>query len=202
VLIASLVCFASAIAAGPYLVAQSGWPLVIIGLASVGAGIAYTGGPWPLAYLGLGEPFVFVFFGLIAVAGTYFVQTGTLAAQAWWAAAPIGSLVTAILVVNNLRDRSTDAAAKKRTLAVRFGARFARGEYAGLVIAAYLAPLVAWFLGAVGPGWLLPLLSLPWAWRGLRLVGRSDDRALNPALGATARLELMYGLLLALGVHL
>lgn len=202
VLAAALGCFGAAALTGVYLVAIGGWPIVIVGLASIVAGMAYTGGPWPLAYVGLGEPFVFVFFGLVAVVATYFVQAHAVSALSFWAAAPVGLLATAILVVNNLRDRSTDALAHKNTLAVRWGERAACIEYTLLVAAAYLVPLIGWLGGWLPWGWLFPLATLPQAVRAIRAIWRKRGRALNPQLGATARMELLYGVLLALGVLL
>jgi 1,4-dihydroxy-2-naphthoate polyprenyltransferase len=191
--------FGLATLAGIYLVAVAGWPVVAIGVASIAAGVAYTGGPWPLGYHGLGDLFVIVFFGFVAVCGTVFVQAGTIPALAWWAAIPVGAHATAILVVNNLRDRAGDARAGKRTLAVRLGRRGAIAEYALLLAVAYLVPLaLAIHLGSPWP--LAPLATAPWA---LALVGqlvRRDGAALNPLLGATARLLLVHSLLLALGV--
>ena len=202
VLAAALACFGAAAIVGLYLVAVAGWPLVVLGLCSIAAGLAYTGGPWPLAYVGLGEPFVFVFFGLVAVAGTYFVQALAINESAFWGGSAVGFLVTAILVVNNLRDRATDALAHKRTLAVRLGEGFTRWEYVALIGAAYAVPVLGVGLGALPWGWLLPLISLPFAAVTTRAVLREQGRALNPQLGATARLELIYGALLALGMQL
>ena len=132
--------FALAALAGAYLTAVAGWPVVAIGTLAVAAGLAYTAGPFPLGYHGLGELFVFVFFGLVAVGGTHFVQAQSLPASAVWAGVPMGMLAAAILVVNNLRDVATDRAAGKRTLAVRLGARAARVEYLVLLAAAFATP--------------------------------------------------------------
>jgi 1,4-dihydroxy-2-naphthoate octaprenyltransferase len=130
--------FASAIACGIYLTWVAGPAIVVIGVASVASGIAYTGGPWPLGYHGLGDVFVMAFFGFVAVCGAAFVQLGAVPAAAWWAAIPVGALATAILVVNNVRDRETDARAGKRTLAVRLGRGGALAEWLLLVAAAYV----------------------------------------------------------------
>src|SRR5436190_16224757 len=134
---AMIAAFAAATLLGVYLVAVAGWPVVAIGVASVASGIAYTGGPWPLGYHGLGDAFVLAFFGFVAVCGTAFVQLGRVPCLAIAAAVPVGALATAILVVNNLRDRATDERAGKRTLAVRLGRRGALIEYAALVAIAY-----------------------------------------------------------------
>jgi 1,4-dihydroxy-2-naphthoate octaprenyltransferase len=202
VLAAALGCFAAAIAVGAYLVYVGGWPIVAVGLASVLCGYAYTGGPVPLAYHGLGDLFVLVFFGLVAVTGTYYVQAGSVAPGAWWAALPVGALATAILVVNNLRDVATDARAGKRTLVVRLGPAAGRAEYVLLVVAAYLTPVGMVLAGLCGAWALLPLLTLPLAWPQLTRVLRAHGASLNPALGGTARLQLVFGLLFALGLAL
>ncbi len=134
------IAFGLASLAGLYLIIQAGWPVLLIGLASILAGIAYTGGPFPFGYHGLGDFFVFVFFGPVAVVGTYFVQSGAASPAAVWSSLPIGSLATAILVVNNLRDIETDAIAGKHTLAVRLGRSGTRLEYLLLGVISYLVP--------------------------------------------------------------
>ncbi len=194
--------FAAAAIIGVYLVVVGGWPIVLIGLAAIAAAIAYTGGPFPLGYHGLGEIFVFLFFGLAAVCGTYYVQAGTVHAVAWWAAAPMGALAVGIIVVNNLRDIATDRAAGKRTLAVRFGERGTQAEYIALIVVAYLVPPAMWLGGAASAWALLALLSLPLALPLVRRLCRERGRALNGVLAGTARLELVYGLLFALGLAL
>ena len=192
--------FGLAFAAGVYLTAVAGWPVVIIGLASLAAGLAYTGGPWPLAYLGLGDLFVFIFFGLAAVCGTTYVQLGAVPPLAWWAAVPVGSLATAILVVNNLRDRAGDARAGKRTLAVRLGMAGGRAEYLGLVAVAFAVPPVLVASG-LASGWvLLALASAPLAVMRVRRVMRGEGIALAPELAGTAQLLMAHAALLALGI--
>jgi 1,4-dihydroxy-2-naphthoate octaprenyltransferase len=191
---AAFAAFAGALVVGAALVARGGWPVVLIGTASVSAGIAYTAGPWPLGYHGLGDVFVLAFFGVVAVCGTYFVQALTVTPTVVAASVAIGSLATAILVVNNLRDRETDARVGKRTLAVRFGARFARAEYAALLGSAYVI--------SASFGWLAPLLTLPWAAAEVRAIRSADGAALNPHLGRTAGLGLAFCALLAAGVVL
>ncbi len=202
VLASAVGCFGLAVVTGIYLVVVGGWPIVAIGLASVAAGYAYTGGPFPLAYHGLGDVFVFVFFGLVAVMGTYYVQALEVGAAAWWAAIPVGALGTALLVVNNLRDASTDVKAGKRTLVVRLGTGAGKAEYVLLLVASYGAPLAMWGLGLASPWVLLALLSAPLAVPPLRLVLGAQGAALNPALGGTARLQLVFGLLFSLGLYL
>jgi 1,4-dihydroxy-2-naphthoate polyprenyltransferase len=194
--------FAAAALIGVYLIAVGGWPVVLIGLAAILAAIAYTGGPFPLGYHGLGEVFVFLFCGLAAVGGTYYVQAGAMRAAAWWAAVPMGLLAVAIIVVNNLRDIDTDRAAGKHTLAVHFGERGARAEYTVLVVIAYLMPVAMWATRVASAWVLLALLSLPLVPPLLRRLHGERGRALNGVLAGTARLELIYGLLFALGLAL
>jgi 1,4-dihydroxy-2-naphthoate octaprenyltransferase len=201
VLSGAVVSFALAIAVGGYLVWHAGWPLVVIGLLSVICGVLYTGGPAPLAYTGLGDPFVMAFFGVVAVCGTYFVQAMSLTPAVVVASLAVGALATAILVVNNLRDRDTDRLASKRTLVVRFGERFGRVEYVALLLFAYAVPVIALLMGG-SYGWLLPLPTLPLALRRIRRVTTMDGAALNAELAATAQLGLVFNLLLATGVML
>lgn len=190
--------FAVASAFGIYLVASSGWPIVAIGVASILAGIAYTGGPWPLGYHGLGDVFVMVFFGFVAVCGTVFVQLHAVPGLAWWAAIPVGSLATAILVVNNLRDRNTDVRAGKRTLAVRFGRRAALVEYAVLLALAYAVPIG---LAVHHPWRALPVITAPLALvRFGQLVLAGDGATFNELLAQTGQLLLLHGLLFSAGL--
>ena len=199
---AAAVTFAAAALVGLYLAAVAGWPIVLVGVAGIASGVLYTGGPRPLGYIGLGDVFVMAFFGVAAVCGTYYVQALTVSAAAVLASLAVGALATAILVVNNLRDRFTDARAGKRTLAVRFGARFARAEYLLLVVTAYAVAPLAWGFGIGGPGWMLTALSAPLAVGQIRGVLTADGAALNKHLGGTARLGLVYGALLAVGALL
>jgi 1,4-dihydroxy-2-naphthoate polyprenyltransferase len=197
-----IVAFGLALAVGVHLTAVAGPVVVAIGLASIAAAIAYTGGPYPLGYHGLGDVFVLLFFGFVAVLGTAFVQTGGVPPLAWWAAIPVGSLATAILVVNNVRDRETDVRAGKRTLPVRFGRAAGLGEYAALLGAAYLVPLYLVATGRLGTTGLLPLVTLPLATRLLRRVLRDEGRALNESLVGTARLLFFHAALFAAGIVL
>ncbi len=197
---AMFVVFGLALLVGAYLTAVAGPAIIAIGLLSIASAIAYTGGPWPLGYHGLGDLFVMLFFGFVAVCGTAFVQLGSVPALAWWAAVPVGSLATAILVVNNIRDRTTDLAAGKRTLAVRFGRRAALAEYLLLLAAAYSVPVLLFRTGTASAWALLPLLSLPiavsLAWR----LSTQEGARLNQVLAGTARLMLIMGLTFALGL--
>ncbi len=200
VLASALACFGLAVLTGVYLVGVGGWPIVAIGVASVLSGYAYTGGPYPLAYHGLGDVFVFVFFGLVAVPGTFYVQALTVSPAAWCAAVPVGAIGTALLVVNNLRDAATDVKAGKRTLVVRWGTPAGKVEYALLLALAYATPLVMWALDQASPGVFLAWLSAPLAVPLLRQVGGQQGAALNPTLGGTARLQLVFGVLFSVGL--
>ena len=207
--------FGAAVAVGSYLVWVGGPPILVVGLLSVASGVAYTGGPYPLGYNGLGDPFVFVFFGLVAVAGTVYVQAasvvagvpllppaGTLPLDAVVAGVAPGALATNVLVVNNVRDRDEDARTGKRTLAVRLGLRAARGEYVGLLVLAYLVPV---YFAATGHGLatLLPLCSLPVAALVARpVLVETSGAALNPALERTGQLLALFAALFAAGLAL
>jgi 1,4-dihydroxy-2-naphthoate octaprenyltransferase len=181
--------------------AYVGGPVLIgLGVLAVVAALAYTGGPWPYGYRGLGEVFVFVFFGLVAVIGTAYLQAGRVDPVFVAAAIPVGTLTTAILVVNNLRDIPTDRAAGKRTLAVTFGERWTEAEYAVLVVAAFAVPVA---LAIAGRSWavLLPLVAVPRAlplWRTVR--GFGERRELNLVLKGTAQLALIVAALFAIGL--
>jgi 1,4-dihydroxy-2-naphthoate octaprenyltransferase len=194
--------FAGATVVGVYLTYVAGWPVFALGLLSIAAAYLYTGGPRPYGYLGLGDLAVFVFFGFGAVAGTYYVQALSVSSLAWVASIPIGALATAILVVNNLRDIETDARANKHTLAVRLGDRPTRQYYLLLLAIAYLVP--GWLLwsGRADTWVLLPWLSAPLAVQLAVRMRRDSGLALNGSLVRTARLEVVYGLLFALGLAL
>ena len=194
--------FAAAFLVGLGLVAWGGPWLIAIGVASIVCGIAYTGGPFPLAYHGLGDVFVFVFFGLVAVGGTYFVQAGDLGANAVLAGIPIGLLAANILVVNNYRDVETDAAANKRTLVVRWGRRAARIQFNASLAVAFAIPFV-FVLRGFGIACLLPLALVPMAVIHVRRLRESKTPSeLIALLGATGKLLALYALLLGLGLVL
>ena len=197
---AMVAVFTSAFVLGLSLILWGGPWLLVIGIASIAAGIAYTGGPWPLAYLGLGDVFVFLFFGLVAVGGTYLVQAGNLTTDAIAAGIPIGLLAANILVVNNYRDVDTDRAANKRTLVVRFGRGAARAQFIGSLAIAGAAPY--WFLVRGYRAWcLLPLLLAPMAWlHAQRLRAKATAPDLNALLGATGKLLAFYAVLFAIGI--
>ena len=185
---------------GIYLVVVGGWPILMAGTASILAALAYSGGPFPLASHGLGDLFVFIFFGLVAVCGTYYVQVLQLNIIVLYAAVPIGFLITAILVVNNLRDILTDRRAGKNTLAVRIGERGAKIEFVLLLAGAYAAPVILFIVGKVSIFVLLPLVSLPMAISLSRTVCQKEGRVLNQGLAGTARLSLAFSLLFSIGL--
>lgn len=196
---AMLFVFALSAIPGLYAVSIGGWPLLALGALSIASGIAYTGGPYPLGYNGLGDLFVYLFFGLVAVGGTYFLHTGAVGPAAFIAGHIAGVFTTAIIVVNNLRDRHTDAKVGKNTLAVRWGEQATRRWYRGL--------LIAGFIGIVGLAHLLrspapfgAFLALPLAFSTYRNFMSCDGAALNPSLGETARLLAVVCFLLALSL--
>lgn len=211
---ATYLTFGAAVLVGTYLVSVGGVPILLVGLLSVASGIAYTGGPYPLGYHGLGDLFVFVFFGVVAVTGAYYVQAvtvlasgvpvwppaGTVTVASAVASLPIAAIATNILVVNNVRDREEDAKTGKRTLAVRFGYGFSRVQYVALFALAYAVP--AWFYARNGdPAVFLPYLSLPMAASLSRtLYSRTDGDALNPALSRNGQLLALYAVLFGVGL--
>jgi len=187
---------------GLYLFFVAGWVVIMIGLVAILSAVAYTGGPFPLGYYGLGDLFVFIFFGVAAVAGTYFVQAGSVSAQAWWMSAPIGWLIVDILVVNNLRDIEADRAAGKHTLAVRMGERGTRIQFIVLFLASYLVLPLLVSLGTLPWTCLLALLSFPLGWRTWLVVREQAGRPLNEALAGTGQTTLVYSLLFLVGMFL
>jgi 1,4-dihydroxy-2-naphthoate polyprenyltransferase len=198
---AMIIIFGMTLLPGLYLIARGGWPAVIIGGTSILAALAYSGGPYPLASHALGDLFVFVFFGLVAVCGTYYVQALELTAMVVLLAIVEGLLITAILVINNLRDIQTDRRAGKHTLAVMIGDRGARLEYTALQIGAYALPAVLWFDGQTSIWILLPVLSLPLAIRLNRVVWKTQGGSvLNHTLAGTAKLSLVFSVLLSIGL--
>jgi len=203
VLVATYVSFGLAVLCGIYLIAVAGPVLLLIGAASILAGILYTGGPRPYGYEGLGEVFVFLFFGVVAVTGSYYVQRENLPWEALVLAVPVGLLAAAILVVNNVRDLDTDRRAGKRTLAVRLGRERTRRLYAGMLSLVYVTAPLPWILGSLSAWLLLPLVTLPLAVKLVRTVaGHTDGPTLNEALAGTGQLEFVFCVLLAAGLLL
>jgi 1,4-dihydroxy-2-naphthoate octaprenyltransferase len=201
VLVATYVTFGLAALCGAYLVAVSGIELLFVGIASIAAGVLYTGGPRPYGYAGLGELFVFLFFGIVAVAGSTFAQLERWPWQAFVLAVPVGLLAAAILVVNNARDIDSDRRAGKRTLAVKVGRERAGLLYAAMVYGAYLVAPVPWLAGSLSPWLLASWITLPLA---LRLVGsvrsHADGPTLNAALAQTGVTQIAFCLLLSAGI--
>jgi 1,4-dihydroxy-2-naphthoate octaprenyltransferase len=213
---ATAATYALALVVGLYLVALGGLPILVLGLASIAAGILYTGGPYPYGYYGLGDVFVFVFFGVAAVTGTYYVQAvaaagvgvfplgipaGTVPLDVLVTSLAPAGLTTAILVVNNVRDMETDAAAGKRTLAVMLGYTWSRVEFVSMVALAYAVPIVLWLGFAYSPAVLLPLASVPLAALVARTVlTETGGDALNGALERTGQVLALYALLLVAGL--
>jgi 1,4-dihydroxy-2-naphthoate octaprenyltransferase len=201
VLVGTWVAFGVAVAAGTYLIAIAGWQLLVVGAASILAGVLYTGGPRPYGYEGLGEVFVFLFFGVVAVVGSYFVQTEHLRWEAFALSVPVGLLAAAILLVNNIRDADTDRRAGKRTLAVRLGRRGARGLYIASLVGAFAAVPVVAAAGHVSALVLLALLAAPVAVPLARVVStRTDGPSLNAALARTGMLLAIFSVLLSVGL--
>ncbi len=198
-----VVAFGLAVLLGAWLAWIGGWPIILIGVFSILCGLAYTGGPWPFGYHGLGDVFTFLFFGPVAVAGTAYLQEGWWSEYALLMSVPVGLLVTNILVINNLRDLPTDRLAGKHTLAVRIGERAARVQYALFAAGAYAVPAVVALRGVAQRWLLLPWLSLPVGALLVRQVlGGLAGRELNPMLKRSGQLLLAFGILLSVGLVL
>lgn len=185
---------------GAYLTAIAGWPVVVIGLASIVAAIAYTGGPFPLGYRGLGDLFVLLFFGFVAVCGTVWVQVGTILPAAWPAGLMVGCLASAILVVNNVRDHETDRIARKRTLPVMFGRTFGVIEYAVLLVVAFASAYAMVWFRYVSAWALISYLTLPIAIVLFLHVRKYRGPVLNHTLAQTAKLLFLFSALFSMGV--
>ena len=198
---AMVATFALSALVGVYLIWVGGWPILALGVLSIASGVAYTGGPYPLGYNGLGDLFVFLFFGIAAVCGTYWVQAVEWSWVAFAASIPVGLLSVAILVVNNVRDIDTDRRVGKNTLAVRLGERGGRAQWYTCVAAAFSVPVFQVIAGA-SPWLLLSLGALPLALIVGRQFASARGAALNPVLGATARVLMVFGALYAAGFAL
>src|ERR1035437_5708598 len=196
------IVFLTAFVLGLYLVYTGGFFVLVIGIASILAGIAYTAGPYPLAYNGLGDLFVFMFFGVVGTIGTYYVQAHTLSYLAFLCSIPVGALITNILVINNYRDIDEDRAANKYTLAVKFGREFTRYQFIFLLLISFLIPLVLFFAFAFKCWVFLPYITIPIAFRLIKMLYSYDGKELNKALELTARLSAIFGLLFSAGILL
>ena len=200
VLVGMWVSFGIAGFLGLFIFIQAGWIVLVIGLLSIVAAIAYTGGPFPLGYYGLGDITVFIFFGPVAVCGTFYIQAQTLNRPVLIAAIPMGLLITAILVVNNLRDINTDAAVGKKTLAVMLGARGTRYEYLICLLFSFSVPIFMLFMGYASIWVMLVLLALPLSFSLIRSVWEDSGRSLNKTLAGTGQLVLIFSLLFSASV--
>ncbi|MFH1195328.1 MAG: 1,4-dihydroxy-2-naphthoate polyprenyltransferase [bacterium] len=194
--------FTAAFLFGLYLVHLGGLPILAIGILSIIAGILYTAGPFPFAYNSLGDIFVFLFFGFIGTAGTYYVHTQQLTYLVFWASVPVGALITNILVVNNYRDRNEDRINGKNTLAVKFGERFTRFQYFSFMILSYLIPMIVYFTFKKSLLVFLPMITIPLSVKLIKMIYTLEGRELNKTLELTAKLSLIYGLLFAIGILL
>ncbi|MCF8412979.1 MAG: 1,4-dihydroxy-2-naphthoate polyprenyltransferase [Melioribacteraceae bacterium] len=185
---------------GLYLVYLGGWIILLIGIVSIFAGVAYTAGPFPLAYNGLGDIFVFLFFGFVGTVGTYYVQALEFSWLAFWASIPVGALITNILVVNNYRDRIEDRQNGKNTLAVKFGAKFTRIQYVTFMVLSYSVLFLVYVTFKQSLLIFLPLISLPLAVKLIVMIYNLEGTELNKALELTAKLSAIYGILFAIGI--
>ena len=187
---------------GLYLVYLGGIYVLMIGVTSILAGIAYTAGPFPLAYNGLGDIFVFLFFGFVGTVGTYYVQAHEVTGLVYWASVPAGALITNILVVNNFRDRDEDQLNGKKTLAVILGARFAQFQYLFFMILSYIIPFIVYVTFKKNVYVFLPLLSLPLSYKLVKMIFTLKGKELNKTLELTAKLSGLYAFLFAVGILL
>ncbi|RPI74397.1 MAG: 1,4-dihydroxy-2-naphthoate polyprenyltransferase [Ignavibacteriales bacterium] len=196
------ITFIAAFLLGLYLVYIGGVIILIIGIISISAGLAYTAGPYPLAYKGLGDIFVFMFFGLIGTMGTYYLHTNEISLPSFFSAIPVGALITNILVVNNYRDIEEDRQAGKNTLAVKLGRTFTKYQFIFLIIVSFLTPLVL-FLSFDFNAWIfLPYLTLPVAFNITKMLLTHEGQQLNKTLELTAKLSALYGILFSTGLVL
>ncbi len=199
---AIIITFLAAFLLGLYLVYHGGIVILIIGVVSILAGLAYTAGPYPLAYNALGDIFVFMFFGIVGTVGTYFLHTKELSLISFISSIPVGALVTNILVINNYRDVDEDKVTGKRTLAVKFGKNFTRYQFTFLIVLSFLIPLVLFTFFNASIWIFLPYLTLPIAYKVISMIYTLDGTQLNSTLELTARLSAIYGLLFSAGIIL
>ncbi len=195
----SVVLLGTVFLLGLYLVYTAGWPILLVGMLSLLFAWAYTGGPYPIAYSGLGDVFVFIFFGIVAVAGTYYVQALSLSFPVLLVAVAPGSFSVNILLVNNIRDIATDRKVGKMTLPARIGAEWARRLYIALTVVAYCVPVFL-LLNGFSPWGLLSFLSLPLAFRMIKVLYASEGKELNNVLAGTGKLMTIHGILLSAGL--
>lgn len=199
---AVVITFLTAFLLGLFLVYYGGTVILVIGVLSIIAGLAYTAGPFPLAYNGLGDIFVFMFFGIIGTVGTYYLHTNDLSLVSFISSIPVGALVTNILVVNNYRDIEEDKTAGKKTLAVKLGKNFTRSQFTFLIVLSFLIPLVLFTFFNASIWIFLPYLTLPIAYEVISMIYTLDGTQLNSTLELTAKLSAIYGLLFSAGIIL
>jgi 1,4-dihydroxy-2-naphthoate octaprenyltransferase len=199
---ATWITLALAMVTGIPLLVRGGWPFVLLGIACLVCAVAYTGGPFPISYLGLGEIFVFLFFGLIAVTGTAYLQIGELTALSLAASLPPGAMIVGILIINNYRDLKEDARVGKRTVAVRIGPRKTRIEYYAMLLITAISPLVFWAVGWLNAWALITVVSWPLLWQLAQQVRTLHGPALNRTLGQTGKTALVHSVLLGLALVL
>ena len=196
------ITFGTTFILGLFLVYHAGWIILLIGIVSIISGYAYTAGPYPLAYNGLGDIFVFLFFGVVATVGTYYVQTLHFSWFALFASVPVGLLITNILVVNNYRDADEDKKKNKKTLAVKFGKRFALTQYFVSILLSYLMPIYIFIQFGTSLFILLPLISLPFAIKLILEIKKLEGKSLNKTLELTAKLSILFSFLFSIGIIL
>ena len=199
---AIVLTFLTAFLIGLFLVYHGGFVILVIGILSILAGLAYTAGPYPLAYNALGDIFVFMFFGIIGTVGTYYLHTNDLSIVSFISSIPVGALVTNILVVNNYRDIEEDKTAGKKTLAVKLGKNFTRYQFIFLIVLSFLVPLILFIFFNVSIFIFLPYLTLPIAYKVISMIYTLNGTQLNSTLELTARLSAIYGLLFSAGIIL
>jgi 1,4-dihydroxy-2-naphthoate polyprenyltransferase len=199
---AILITFGAAFFLGLYLVMAGGFIIFVVGVISIIAGLAYTAGPYPLAYNGLGDVFVFVFFGIIGTVFTFYLHSGQLTALSFIAAIPVGALITNILIVNNYRDIEEDRSSNKNTLAVIFGKRFSKHQYFILLFLSYLSPVIMYFFFRFNLWILLPLITLPIGLALIKMLTKYEGESLNKTLELTAKFSAVFGLLFSIGIIL
>ncbi|MBU0561354.1 MAG: 1,4-dihydroxy-2-naphthoate polyprenyltransferase [Bacteroidetes bacterium] len=193
------ITFALTFIIGLYLVSVAGTAILVVGVVSILAGITYTAGPFPLAYNGLGDVFVFIFFGFVGTLGSYYVQTLQLNSVVFLASIPVGALITNILIVNNYRDIAGDKASGKVTLAVKFGESFTQFQFTFFVIISYLVPIIIYVFFTQRLVILLPLLTFPIALKSIKMIFSLRGTALNNTLELSAKLSSIYGVLFSVG---
>lgn len=197
---AIILCFGLTFIIGLYLVYVTDWKIFVVGILSIIAGLAYTAGPFPLAYNGLGDLFVFLFFGLVGTMGTYYLHSMEISVLSFLVSIPVGALITNILIVNNFRDIEEDKKVDKKTLAVIFGKKFSQFEYIILLFISFLIPIVLFLFYNFSFLILLPLITIPFAVRSVKMMFTNTGSELNITLEQTAKYSALFGLLISAGL--